>query len=78
MSQCEKAESFLQLSLSQKIAYIERAGPRPLFYGCSMTMCLIEYRPEFLQIEKEWVEMLLKVEMHIKNKRGENCLMILL
>ena len=43
-----------------------------------MTMCLIEYQQEFLQFEEKWVEMLLKAEMHTKNKLGENCLMVLL
>ena len=43
-----------------------------------MTMCLIEYQSRYLQIKQEWVEMLLKAEMHIKNEKGENCLMLFL
>jgi len=62
--------SFLTLSRDQKIAYARRPGPRPLYDDYSMIMCLIENQLHFLQIEEEWVEILLKAEMHIKNKFG--------
>ena len=39
-----------------------------LVHDCySTTMCLIKDQPYFLQIEEEWVEILFKAEMHIKN-----------
>ena len=66
MSHHMKAKSFLELDQNQKLAYIRRPGPRPLFGGLSMTMCLMQYYTNFLQFEKEWVEMLLKAEMHFK------------
>ena len=43
-----------------------------------MAAALMLYQPEFLQIEEEWVEMLLKAELHVKNKEGHNYLMQLL
>ena len=63
--------------MDQKIAYSRRPGPRPLYDGDSMMMCLIMYRPHFLQIEEKWVEILLKAEMYIKSNYGENCLKLL-
>ena len=73
-----KAELFLRLSHIRKMACARRPGPRPLFDGRSMVRCLIEHQPHFLLSGEEWVEILLKAEMHIKSERGENCLMILL
>ena len=65
-----RARQFLQLSLNQKIAYAKRRSPRSLYDDYSMTMCLIFTQPDFLQIEEEWVEMLLKAGMHIINEGG--------
>ena len=57
--------------------YAKRPDQRQLYGSYSMTMCLIKDHPHFLHIEEDWVEMLLKAEMHIKNEHGDNCLMIL-
>ena len=50
--------------------YAKRPDQRQLYGSYSMTMCLIKIHPHFLKIEEEWVEMLLKAEMYIKNKYG--------
>jgi len=60
------------------MAYARRSGPRPLFDGLSMIIHLLWVHPEFIQINEEWVEMLLLAEIHIKHERGENYLVLLL
>ena len=62
--------------MNQKIAYIKWLGQHQLFDGFSMTICLIENIPYLLQIEEELIEMLLKVEEHVKNTKREIYLMI--
>ena len=67
MNWVEKSKSFLQLNQNQKMAYARRPGSRPLFNGFSMAMRLMWYQPDILQSGEEWVEILLKAEMHIKD-----------
>jgi len=59
----DKAKSFLYLCYDQKKAYIRRPGPRPLYNGLTMTMLLLYRQAHFLQISKDWVEMLLLKEI---------------
>ena len=77
MSWAEKALAFLQLSLSKKITYARRPGQRPLYDDFSITMRLTWNQPDFLQIEEELVEMLIRAEMHVENQQDESCLMLL-
>ena len=73
-----RARAFIQASTIKKIQYVEN-DRLPLKFGSeTMSILLLKYEKQFLEIDEPWVENLLNKEKSVKGLQGCSYLVILL